>query len=876
VEEMDTQPGFCFSLLGNWCAYFGEWQIAESSLKSRKALNLFKLLALTPKHRIHRDQAMDAFWPDLDAVSAASQLYKAVHYIRKALEKADPPVPADSLLSFNNEVLALAAPGGVHTDAEAFQAIAHEAHRTNLLSTYQRAVACYAGDLLPDDLYEAWTEETRESLRLQFMQLLLETGQKNLEAENLAEAAEVFRRALSLDPLEEAGHRGIMRTFALQGNREQALHQYKRCSEILAAELNVKPAPETTRLYQDIRENLIQPLKKRPAKSNASKATMLFPKGNALIGRKQEMQIIAARLDDLEQGKGSALLIEGMAGIGKTRLAQEILLLAQRRDYRAMIGAAADHEKELPYTPFVEALRMTIQISHEFTSLIPDELAAVIPEISVPAPLRAGQTQLSAQSSLFAGVYRYLKAISEKMPSVLILDDLQNADDGTLKLFHYLARQSAELQLLLVGIYRSLTGADSANLASLIANLERAYSVKRLVLTPLPPEEAQKLLLQVLRKGKVDETFAHQVYSLTEGNPLFTLEMAQQLSNSGDVVYQGGVWRASPTNQFYLPPSLRTLLAQKWNRLSSKAQHLLNVAATAGQSVHYSLLENVLEIHGEPFLELLEETMIVGLLQESGLMYSFVHPLFYEAVYQQMSQARQRELHKRIGFALEGQFAENPAKPIEALAYHFSQGQFPQKALPYLMQAGERAAALYAHESAISYYTQALAFDDGQCAADLHEKVGDLYGFLGKEKESTEHYVAALSSRDSRSLRPLHRKAAYRFALAGNLDRSWQHLTSALELTDGVRDIEFAHLQYALAHYHFQRNDFAKALQVAQESLAVAKELGDDDAITQAYELMALCCVPLGEWRMGMDYEDQRIGRADVNRHLADISDIHL
>ena len=241
-----------------------------------------------------------------------------------------------------------------------------------------------------------------------------------------------------------------------------------------------------------------------------------------------------------------------------------------------------------------------------------------------------------------------------------------------------------------------------------------------------------------------------------------------------------------------------------------------------------------------------------------------------------MSQARQRELHRRIGFALEAQFAESAAKPIEALAYHFSQGQFPEKAQPYLMQAGDRAAALYAHESAIIYYTQALAFDKGRYAAELYEKLGDLYGFLGKEKESAEHFVSALSLRDSQSLRPLHRKAAYRFALSGDLDRAWQHLTLALELTDGFRDIEFAHLQYALAHYYFQKNDFAKALQVAQESLAVAKELGDDDAITQAYEIMALCCVPLGEWRMGMDYEDQRIGRADFNRHLADISDVHL
>jgi tetratricopeptide (TPR) repeat protein len=97
-----------------------------------------------------------------------------------------------------------------------------------------------------------------------------------------------------------------------------------------------------------------------------------------------------------------------------------------------------------------------------------------------------------------------------------------------------------------------------------------------------------------------------------------------------------------------------------------------------------------------------------------------------------------------------------------------------------------------------------------------------------------------------------------------------------MALTPKTHDLEWVHLQYTLAHYHWQRNEFAEALAIARESLSVAEALGAQTDAAKAYEMMALCCAPLGEWRHGLEYEAQRLSRVDLNRYLADVSDVHL
>jgi predicted ATPase len=875
---MSSSPGICLSLLGRFCFYLGEREILAAAFKSRKALSLLKLLAIKSPHQLHRDEVMDIFWADLDPADAAAQMYKAIHYIRKAFEAANGDLAPEALLVYRDEVLRLTAPAGVHTDVEAFQNLAKEARRTHGFSLYQRAAASYTGDLLPADIYESWTEELRESLRVQFLELLIALGQKHIDAGDFADAAEAFRRVLGIDPLDETAHQGLMRAFALQGNRSQALHQYKRCEEILAKELDAKPSAETVALLKAIREGKIQPPPQAgPKKAGAAKPASALHKRSPLVGRQNELKQAATLLDSLAQGKGEVLLLQGMAGIGKTRLAQEIFYLAELRGYHPVLGSAYEQERELPYSPFVEALRLAINTAPQHAPLIPAELAAAIPELP-SAPVPSAQTDATAQGYLFAGVLRFLKALADVTPVVMILEDLHFADEGAIKLFNYLARNAADFPLLLVGTCRTAEPEISAELMTLLSTLNRSRLADTIFLQPLSETEHQQLLQQVLEKGEVEAAFANEVFSFTAGNPLFAVEMAGQLKKAGEITLQNGVWRAGTITKPYLPPSLQILLAQKWNGLSSKAQSLLQVVAVAGQQTNLNLLENILQLPSAEILDLLDEILSMHLLKELGLTFRFVHPLFHEAVYRQMSQTRQRYLHAQVAKTLEVLYHDDATLPVEAIADHYLRSDNSKSAITYLIMAGDRAAALYAHEIAINYYEQALKLDEGKHAVTLRESLGDQLGMLGKEQESAAHFEAVISGSEMADIRRLRRKAAYRYTLAGNLESAWRHLSQAIALAPATRDLEWVRLQYTLAHYHWQRNEFAEALAIARESLSVAEALGPDASgdAAKAYEIMALCCAPLGEWRHGLEYEAQRLSRVDLNRYLTDVSDVHL
>ncbi len=874
---MNASPGMCFSLLGRFCLYVGEQEVPEAVFKSRKALSLLKLLALKPKHQLHREQALEFLWPDLEPGAAAAQMYKAIHYLRKAFETAIAGLPSEELLVYKDEILKLTAPAEVHTDLDAFEHLAKEARRNKTLSAYQRAVACYAGDLLPSDLYESWTEELRASLQEQFRELLLALGHTLIESGDLAEAVEAFRRVLGGDALDESAHRGLMRAFALQGNRSQALHQYKRCEEILAQELEARPSAETLTLWRDIREGKIQPAPQIAIRKNrgATNPASLLHKRGPLVGRQNELRLITALLAAPAQGAGAVLIMQGPAGLGKTRLAQEICYLAQARGYLPLMGGAYEQEKDLPYGPIIAALRSALNDAREQAHLIPSELAAGIPELQ-PVPRLSSQNEGAAQSRLFAGVLRFLKALAAPAPVVLIVDDMQNADEATIKLFHYLARNAAEFPLLLVGTCRPTDQETSEELAKLLSTLQRNALADIVSLPPLSEGEHQQLLQRALGKGEVEAAFAEEIFSFTEGNPLFAVEMIDQLMKAGEITLQEGVWRAGAIAKPYLPPSLQILLAQKWNRLSPKAQALAQTVAVAGRLADLNVLEKILQLPVAEILALLDETLSVRLLKESGMEFSFVHPLFHEGVYQQMSQTRQRHLHGEVAKTLEHFYSEQESLPVEALADHYLRSDAPKSAVKYLIMAGDRAAALYAHERAVKYYAQALALDAGAQAAWLRENLGDQLGMLGKERESAEHFEAALAGVDVEAARRLHRKAAYRYTLAGNLENAWQHISKALALTPQNHDVEWVRLQYTLAHYHWQRNEFAQALALARESLSVAEALGAHAEAAKAYEMMALCCAPLGEWRQGLAYESQRLSRVDLNQYLADVSDVHL
>jgi DNA-binding SARP family transcriptional activator len=220
----------------------------DAAWRQRKPAALVKLLALATRHRLQREQVMDALWPELSPVAAAANLRKAVHYARRAVEAAGESPLIDSA----GAMLALHA-DSLWIDVDAFRAAADRARRAADPEAYEQAIALYREGLLPDDRYEEWAIGRRDELHLEFLSIVEELAPLLESRGEIAGAARAVGLLIAADPLVEEGHIRLMRLYALAGRRGDALRQYEHLRELLGTEFGREPAPETQRLYEEVR-----------------------------------------------------------------------------------------------------------------------------------------------------------------------------------------------------------------------------------------------------------------------------------------------------------------------------------------------------------------------------------------------------------------------------------------------------------------------------------------------------------------------------------------------------------------------------------------------------------------------------------------------
>jgi DNA-binding SARP family transcriptional activator len=236
ASERSAPPVVEISVLGGFRIVIGGRDVT-AAIGRRDAHRLAKLLALSPSRRLHREQLIDALWPQAPLDGAANRLYKAAHYLRRATGLADGVVLSDA-------TVALLPHADVEVDARVFDRLATDGLATGDAATIDRAIAVYSGDLLPLDPYEEWLEHDRHRLRGRMRELLRARGR--------------FDRMVALDPTDEQGHVGIMRAMVRDGDRSGVLRQYDRLRRVLDEELGVDPGPEA-RALRDLALNAPAP-----------------------------------------------------------------------------------------------------------------------------------------------------------------------------------------------------------------------------------------------------------------------------------------------------------------------------------------------------------------------------------------------------------------------------------------------------------------------------------------------------------------------------------------------------------------------------------------------------------------------------------------
>ena len=341
-------------LLGEFEVWFEQQKISDAAFPRRKAKVLLKLLALQPSYRLHRDQVIDSLWPDLSVDAAEAQLYNTVSQLRSVLRKAENHPSTGNPLPLEAGVLTLWPYGNVQTDVQTFQTLAERACRSHDLDDFKQAASSYHGDLLPDDLYEEWTQQPREALRETYLQLLLDWADVSFATGDYPQAQEVYQRVLQLDPVLEEAHRGLMRVYGRQRNQQRLELQYRTCCEALAETLDAQPSAETEVLYSELRDQFTS---SHRTIAQAQKYTLPI-RATPLVGRETELTTISERLRD---PTCRLLTVAGPGGIGKTSLAIEAAQQESKLfiDGVYFIPLASVHSVGLLPSTIAEALGIT-------------------------------------------------------------------------------------------------------------------------------------------------------------------------------------------------------------------------------------------------------------------------------------------------------------------------------------------------------------------------------------------------------------------------------------------------------------------------------------------------------------------------------------
>lgn len=319
---MPDQSLLRISLLGAFGVAVGVHPIDAAVWNQRRAASVVKLLALEPGHRLHRDQVLDTLWPDFSLDAAANNLRFALHTARRALESAG--APRNTYLTREGEQIVLGPAGQIWVDVDAFERAMHDAWQTTDPAVYTGALEAYAGELLPDDLYEDWVTSRRTALTSSYLALLSRQAELYEQRGAFGDAIATLQHRLIQEPACEEAHAGLMRLYAQSGQVRQALSQYDRLRIMLVKELGVAPEKTTQDLYQAIRDGQFPQIFQLPepaatgrgAEPTDAPLTNLPATVSDVIGRERELAELT-----LLMSAHRLLTLIGPGGIGKTRLA---------------------------------------------------------------------------------------------------------------------------------------------------------------------------------------------------------------------------------------------------------------------------------------------------------------------------------------------------------------------------------------------------------------------------------------------------------------------------------------------------------------------------------------------------------------------------
>lgn len=744
---------------------------------SSDARSVLVFLALSADRPHTRSALVERFWEGLSESRARRALSQALWHLKRS-------VP--DLVEANATHVGLNPELPVEIDADRFERLVapHLDGSSELTaSPSQRAIAelyeadaLYRGDLLEDfDAY--WVLIERERLRELYARTLNRLVSLEKAASRYQAALNVAMKLVSLDPLREEASREAMRLLFLLKRPLEALQVFRECQRQLEEELGIEPDAETRALAEAIAqrsEKKLPPvfLPELPAEPSAvSRPQDQLP----LIGRQRERSAMLLLVEALFRGQSGLLLLDGEAGVGKTRLVEELIRDAEWRGLRPLLGSCDDVESSPPYEPLVEALSAGLsplraeQLAHLVSPVSLSVLAPLLPALATgspglgQAPLLAGPQHDDRLKHAFSET---IFAWARATPLIIVLEDLQWADDDTMALLTHLVQTLENVRtghhgVLLFGTFRLAEARSRPSLWDSLQALDRSALATRLSIGPLDADQTAELMRTGLGYRKPAPLFEGRLYGETEGNPLFVLETLRALQEKGQLVRDAnGIWSTpfDETTTDYaemaIPSAVEWVIQSRLEGLSPDLRRAIASATVLGREFDFALLSSISDLGPEKILQAVQQLKQRRFLDESPESFRFSHAKIRQVAYLELADDQRLDLHRRAASSLEA----HERKRLESLAHHCIQGRIWDKAITYSVKAAEQAETLCANHAALAHCDRALQILE-QHAPFSRERRGFLEFDL-LERRARLYWLTGQPEAQERDIKKLQRCAA--------------------------------------------------------------------------------------------------------------------
>jgi predicted ATPase/DNA-binding SARP family transcriptional activator len=786
---------------------------APERLPSSRQQQIVAFLVLHARRGpVPRQRVSGALWPDSTDEQALTNLRRELHHLREGW-------PAlDALIDAGSRTLAWRGDGDGIVDLLTFEEAADRGMKGDT-GALRSAAVLYHGDLLPDCSGE-WIDPDRDRLRQRARDVLSRLVALLENDRAYGDAIERAQQLLRIDSLDEQAWCALMRCHARRGDRAAALHTYQQCAAVLKKELGIQPSAATRIAYREILD-----LDAGDAAPASPPRTALYP----LVGRRPEWDALLGAWRATGPAGARLCIVRGEAGIGKTRLAEELVDWLSLNRVNAATARCYAGEGRLAYAPIAEWLRsdaLRAALGALDRALMTD-VARLRPELLVERPdIPAPDRQLESWQRL-----RFFEALAQAFrsaaPIVLLLDDVQWADGDTIDWLQYFAHSASGAGCLIVATVRSGEEEDNPPLGRLIRQSERDGRVTTIVLGPLDRTATAQLAAEVAGQP-LDEAALARTFRETEGHPLFIVERGRM-----DLANEPGAARDAL-------PRVQAVVEARLAMLSEAARTAAEVAAAIGRDFPFDVLAHASDLEESALVRALDELWRRHIVRVQGdERWDFSHDRIREVAYASIAPARRRLIHRRIAQAMEALFHDRLDEVSGAIAGHLEHGGQPARAMAFLERAAGVATRVSANEEAIRCLTHALALletlPDGR---DRDERELDLRSRLSIVLNSARGYAAPEVER--------------------NMDRVF-----TLSVADGRGQVPVRWL-WAAFTLRYMLGDLKATRDVAQQALA--RSATDPSCRCEAHHAMGGMLMSVGHLEASRQHFDAALAAYD-ERH---------